>query len=156
MSAQTFYTSTFNIQLLILIVIHLLVTDTESSNQYSSSKAVWVKKQKKRHPVQVVVSSGASVSQIMQTALDTVRVAEMDAKSKDNIIPVSRTVETLLEEDIGTSAECPLLLIEPEGMELIFSMQCLTVILGLRSVSPIIQENALIDLEVRAHYYNYS
>ena len=108
--------------------------------------------------MEIEVSSGASVSKIVQITLPgTMKwMSKVDAKSKDNIIPVSRTVETLLEEDIGTSAECPLLLIEPEGMELIFSMQCLTVILGLRSVSPIIQENALIDLEVRAHYYNYS
>ena len=111
--------------------------------------------------MEIEVSSGASVSKIVQNdylSIPASLVSRVNAKSMDGsrVIPFSMSVEDVLDSDIGTSAECALLLIEPEGMELIFSMQCLTVILGLRSVSPIIQENALIDLEVRAHYYNYS
>ena len=124
MSAQTFYTSTFNIKLLILIVIHLLVTDTESSNQYSSSKAVWVQVQGARHPIDIEVSSGASVSKIMQNTYLSIPaslkwMSEVDAKSMDGrvMIPVSMSVEDVLDSDIGTSAECALLLIEPEGMQ---------------------------------------
>ena len=121
MSAQTFYTSTFNIKLLILIVIHLLVTDTESSNQYSSSKAVWVQVQGARHPIDIEVSSGASVSRIVQITLPgTMKwMSKVVAKSMDGrvMIPFSMSVEDVLGSDIGTSAECALLLIEPEGMQ---------------------------------------
>ena len=122
MSAQTFYTSTFNIKLLILIVIHLLVTDTESSNQYSSSKAVWVQVQGVGQPIEIEVSSGASVSKIVQNdylSIPASLVTRVNAKSMDGsrVIPFSMSVEDVLDSDIGTSAECALLLIEPEGMQ---------------------------------------
>ena len=76
-----------------------------------------------RHPIDIEVSSGASVSKIIQNTYLRIPVSlkwmsEVDAKSMDGrVIPVSMSVEDVLGSDIGTSGECALLLIESEGMQ---------------------------------------
>ena len=75
-------------------------------------------------PIEIEVSSGASVSKIVQITLPLTSgtlkwMSKVNAKSMDGrvMIPVSMSVEDVLDSDIGTSAECALLLIEPEGMQ---------------------------------------